>query len=118
MTAEAELYLETVWTYIPDELKKRIVAAVRKSVSDTPDPQKRRDVFISSLSREHMEAVEWITDKQGQVRGGTVFTPATTPGNKTQSGLRLHNEMTDFLMRRVVGGEPELEAENPKKEIK
>ena len=102
MAAEAELYLESVWASLPEELKKRVLAAVNKSVSETPDPNKKREIFIASPSREHLEAVDWLIDQQGRVKGGTIFTLSSTAGNKTQNGLKLHSEMTDYIIRRVI----------------
>lgn len=98
----SELYFETVWAALSDGLKKRILAAAKKSIEARTPDDKDAGVVITSLSDEHRKEVDWlIADESSGKNRVFILTPGGSGGN-ARPGIKLSNGMAAYLEHYVV----------------
>jgi hypothetical protein len=98
----SELYFETVWAALSEGLKKRILAAVKKSIEARTPDNSDTEVVITALSDEHRKEVDWlIADEDNGKDRVFVLTPGGSGGNP-RPGIKLSNGMVAYLEHHVV----------------
>lgn len=97
----SELYYETVWASLSDGLKKRILAAVKRSMEATT-PDKDDEVFIGALSNEHQSEVDWMVVDENSGKDGAFIVAQSGSGAKARSGIKLSAGMAKYLEHYVV----------------
>jgi hypothetical protein len=93
-----DIYFDTVWDYLSEGLKKRIVAAVRKSKEEG-----QQGAVVDSLSNEHRDEIEWMAAREDTGQGVPFIALTIGSGSRSRSAIRLTKDMTDYVERRVVG---------------
>lgn len=98
----SERYFESVWATLSDGMKKRILAAVKKSIEARKPEDKDTEVVITALSDEHRKEVDWlIVDEESGKDRVFILIPGGS-GNAARPGIRLSNGMVAYLEHHVV----------------
>lgn len=96
----SERYFETIWASLSEGLRKRIIAAVKKSIGGRSPDGAAPEAIVTALSDEHRHEVDWIAVAEEDSDGNAPF--IVKHSSNTRPGIKLSEGMVSYVEHHVL----------------